>query len=75
LIYVTITRPDITFIVDVLSRFMHQPREAHWSAALKILAYLKSCPGKGLVYSHIRDMDMYTFSDTLIQVMLMIEEI
>jgi len=29
LIYLTVTRPDITFIVGVLSRFMHQLRETH----------------------------------------------
>jgi len=29
LIYLTVTRPDITFTVGVLSRFMHEPREAH----------------------------------------------
>ena len=28
-IYLTDTRPDITFIVGVLSRFMRQSREAH----------------------------------------------
>ncbi|XP_020262928.1 uncharacterized protein LOC109838913 [Asparagus officinalis] len=54
LIYLTVTRPDITFTVGV----MHKPREVHWTAALKILAYVKSCPGKGLrhkkhVHTHI----------------------
>ena len=29
---------------------MHQPKEAHWSAVLRILAYIKSCSGKSLVY-------------------------
>ena len=24
LIYLTVTRPDITFVIDVLSRFMHE---------------------------------------------------
>ena len=65
LIYLTVSRPDITFTVGVLSRFMHQLRETHWSAALRILAYIKSCLGKGLVY---RKMSMYVFLDTLIQV-------
>jgi len=50
LIYLIVTRPDITFVVGVLSRFMHQAREAHWSVALRILTYIKSCPRKGLVY-------------------------
>ena len=57
LIYLTVSRPDITFAVGVLSRFMHQSKEAHWLAAIKILTYIKSCPGKGLVYrrhGHVR---------------------
>jgi len=43
-------RPDITFVVGVLSTFMHQHREAHLSASLRILTYLKSCPRKSLGY-------------------------
>ena len=30
LIYLTNTRPDISFAVGILSRFMHQPCEGHW---------------------------------------------
>ena len=50
LIYLTVTRPDITFDIGVLSRFMHQPREAHWTTTLRIMVYVKSSPGKGLLY-------------------------
>ena len=50
LIYLTVARLDIIFAVGVLSKFIHQPREIHWFAAMRILAYIKSCPGKGLVY-------------------------
>ena len=55
-IYLTVTWPDITFVVGVLSR-MHQPRETYWLASMRVLAYIKSYPGKGLVYrkhGHIR---------------------
>ncbi|XP_020246308.1 uncharacterized protein LOC109824184 [Asparagus officinalis] len=63
LIYLTVTRPDITFAVGVLSRFMHKPREVHWTAALKILAYVKSCPGKGLLYKKHGHTHISAFSD------------
>jgi len=51
---------------------MHQHRETHWLAAIRVLAYINSCPEKGLVY---RNMHMYIFMDTLIQDMLVIEGI
>eukprot|EP00253_Pinus_taeda_P011707 PITA_11707 len=35
LIYITTTRPDISFAVGILSRFMKKPCEGHWSAAKK----------------------------------------
>ncbi|RVW90944.1 Retrovirus-related Pol polyprotein from transposon RE1 [Vitis vinifera] len=45
LIYLTVSRPDITYAVHVLSRFMHQPRKAHMEAAFKVVRYLKNAPG------------------------------
>ena len=41
LIYLTVTRPDITFVVHVLSQFMHQPTTTHMQAAKKLLRYLR----------------------------------
>ncbi|XP_020262510.1 uncharacterized protein LOC109838480 [Asparagus officinalis] len=63
LIYLIVTRPDITFAVGVLSRFMHKHREVHWITALKILAYVKSCPGKGLLYKKHDHTHISAFSD------------
>ncbi|KAK8951898.1 hypothetical protein KSP39_PZI004028 [Platanthera zijinensis] len=50
LIYLTVTRPDILFVVGVVSRFIHAPRTSHLQAAERILRYLKSAPGHGLIY-------------------------
>ena len=58
------TRPDITFVVRVLSRFMHQPRETHWLAVMRVLAYIKRCSGKGLVYRKYRHVHIFGYSDS-----------
>ncbi|GAA0145766.1 hypothetical protein LIER_36182 [Lithospermum erythrorhizon] len=41
LIYLTFTRPDLSFAVHILSQFMHAPRHDHWSAAIRVVRYLK----------------------------------
>jgi hypothetical protein len=46
LIYLTVIRLDLSFIVSQVSKFMHAPRTSHLDAINKILRYLKSCPGK-----------------------------
>ncbi|XP_020261941.1 uncharacterized protein LOC109837959 [Asparagus officinalis] len=50
LIYLRHTRPDISFAVSVVSRYMHDPRNGHMDAVYQILRYLKSVPGKGLIF-------------------------
>ncbi|XP_014490527.1 uncharacterized protein LOC106753252 [Vigna radiata var. radiata] len=39
--YVCNSRPDISYGVGILSRFMNEPRQSHMSAAKHILRYLK----------------------------------
>jgi hypothetical protein len=46
LIYLSHTRPDIAYVVSLVSQFMHYPSEYHMSAVIRILRYLKSSPGK-----------------------------
>ncbi len=44
------TRPDITYAVGVLSRYMSNPQEEHWQAAKRVLRYLCGSPDLGIVY-------------------------
>ena len=64
LIYLTISRPDITYVVHVLSRFMHQPRKLHMEAALRVIRYLKGAPGKGLFFSSNNDARLRAYCDS-----------
>jgi hypothetical protein len=50
LIYLCHTRPDISYAVSVVSRYMHDPRSGHLEAAHRILRYLKGSPGRGLLF-------------------------
>jgi len=47
--YHTVTRPDISFAVSVVNRFLNSPCEDHWNAVIRILKYIKGSPGKGLL--------------------------
>ena len=43
---------------------MHQPREAHWIAALRILTYIKNSPGKDLLYKKHKHVRIFGYSDS-----------
>ena len=62
LIYLTITIPDITYSINILSQFMHAPRKPHSDAALRIVKYLKGSPGLGL-FSSSNSFTLKTYSD------------
>ncbi|BBN69613.1 hypothetical protein Prudu_1056S000200, partial [Prunus dulcis] len=63
LIYLTITRPNITYVVHVLSRFMHEPRKPHMEAALRILKYLKT-PRQGLFFPAQNNLKLSAYCDS-----------
>ncbi|GKA65245.1 RNA-directed DNA polymerase, eukaryota, reverse transcriptase zinc-binding domain protein [Tanacetum coccineum] len=50
LIYLTHTRPDITYSVHCLAQYMHSPLKSHLNCALNVLRYLKNAPCKGIKY-------------------------
>ena len=64
LIYLTISRPKITYLVHVLSRFMHEPSKPHIEAALRVVRYLKKNPGQGLFFSSQSDLRLRAYCDS-----------
>ena len=46
--YLTFTRPDITYVVQQVCLFMHDPREPHFTALKRILRYVRGTLDHGL---------------------------
>ena len=63
LIYLTVSRSDITYFMHVLSGFMHQPCKLHMEAALRVVRYLKNAPGQGLFFSSNSDFRLQAYCD------------
>jgi hypothetical protein len=63
LIYLTHSRPDISFVVSVVSRFMQDPREIHWKEVKHIVRYLKGTTHFGIKYCRSSD-SLVGFTDS-----------
>ena len=64
LIYLTTTRPDITFAIGILSKFMHQTCESHWTTTKRVLKYLKGTQSYDIKYSKISNFHLIGYSDS-----------
>ncbi|KAG7533570.1 Transcription factor MADS-box [Arabidopsis thaliana x Arabidopsis arenosa] len=63
LLYLTLTRPDITYAVNCLSQFLSCPTDIHMEAAYRVLRYIKNNPGQGLFYSANSEQCLNAFVD------------
>jgi hypothetical protein len=63
LIYLTMTRPDLAYVVHLVSQFMTAPRSAHYVAVLRILRYVKGTLFHGLHFSSHSSLDLRVYSD------------
>ncbi|XP_021831999.1 uncharacterized protein LOC110771952 [Prunus avium] len=64
LIYLTVTRPDIVYSVQILSQFMQNPHTPHWEAALRVLRFIKGNPGQGLFFPSFNDLILKAYCDS-----------
>lgn len=60
LIYLSHTRLDIVFVVSLVSQFMHQPKEAHLQATIRIVKYLQ---GRGILFKRNKNASLETYTN------------
>ncbi|CAL8997966.1 unnamed protein product [Prunus brigantina] len=63
LIYLTITRPDISYAVHTVSKFMQAPRHHHLSAVRRIIRYILGTPSRGLFFPTGSSPQLQAYSD------------
>ena len=64
LIYITNTRPDITFSVNNLSHILSSPTKAHQQAIFRVLLYLKGNSGSGIFLHRNSPIHLRAYSDS-----------
>ena len=63
LLYLTASRPDISFSVGLCARFQSNPKESHLTAVKRILRYLKGTDNLCLFYPRSDDFMLRGFTD------------
>ncbi|XP_031259528.1 uncharacterized protein LOC116117641 [Pistacia vera] len=61
--YLTITRPDFTHVVRVVSQFMHKPSIFHFQTVKRILRYVKEIFRFGLSFTPSSSRELIAYSD------------
>ena len=64
LLYLTITRPYLSFSVNRLSQFLTKPWIPYLQATYHVLKYVKATVGQGLFYSSSSAIELKAFADS-----------
>jgi hypothetical protein len=62
--YLTATRPDLMYVVCLISRFMANPIEIHLQAAKRVLRYLKGTMDLGIFYQKKGNKELLTYTNS-----------
>jgi len=63
LLYLNMTRLDISFSVQTLSQFLQQPKISHMDAALRVVKYIKKQPSQGVLLSSSSGTEITAYCD------------
>jgi hypothetical protein len=58
-----ITRPNISYAVNIVSQFLEAPQVSHRDVVTRIIRYLKRAPGLGILYRPNRYLRIEGFTD------------
>lgn len=61
--YLSLTRPDVAFVVNRLAQYMHKPTDIHWVAVKRLLRYLAGSCDLGLFFHSSSPLSLHVFSD------------
>nr|GEZ30476.1 zinc finger, CCHC-type [Tanacetum cinerariifolium] len=66
--YLLYTRPDLSYSVGLLTRFMQEPREQHMKAIRQVLRHVKGTKDYGITYKHNEGNKIHGYSDSSYEV-------
>jgi len=61
--YLSLTRPDLSFVVNRVCQFMHRPLKPHWQAVKRILRYLQYTLSHGILLHRSSSNVLQAYSD------------
>ncbi|XP_031288187.1 uncharacterized protein LOC116146890 [Pistacia vera] len=61
--YLTLTRPDLSFVVNKLSQFLKAPTVNHWQACKRILRYVQGTIHHGLTFTKSDTLQLEGYAD------------
>ena len=63
LVYLGVTRPDISYAVHILSQFVSAPTHIHYSHLLRVLRYLRGTISRRLFFPRSSSLRLHAYSD------------
>src|SRR3954471_16251902 len=63
LVYLVVTRPDISYHVHILSQFVSAPTTVHYSHLLRVLRYLRGTISLALFFPRSSSLQLQAYSD------------
>ena len=64
LMYLTSTRPNIMYVVSLLSRYMHCASKNNFQAAKRVLRYVKGTIDYGIKFGQVKNFILHGYSDS-----------